>query len=83
MGNPIEEERFESYTTTDLIKEKGYGGMYLYCKYTDINTKREYKTEHSAFMFVSILTAGNKIDSAYKETISSLDDLVTQIMNLF
>ncbi|RDW14967.1 TetR/AcrR family transcriptional regulator [Oceanobacillus chungangensis] len=36
-----------------------------------------------AFMFVSILTAGNKIDITYKDTFSSLDDLVTQIMNLF
>lgn len=47
VGKPIEEERYEIYTTTtDLIKEKGYDGLYLYCKYTDINTKRESKTEY-------------------------------------
>ncbi|AXI07665.1 TetR family transcriptional regulator [Oceanobacillus sp. 143] len=36
-----------------------------------------------ALMFVSMLTAGNNLDNAYKETFSSLDDLVTQIVNLF
>lgn len=47
LGKPIEEEQFESYTTTtNLIKEKGYNGLYLYCKYIDINTKQEFKSEY-------------------------------------
>lgn len=47
IGKPIEEEIYESYSTaTDLIKEKGYDGLYLYCKCTDINTKQEFKTEY-------------------------------------
>ncbi|WP_249870476.1 TetR/AcrR family transcriptional regulator [Oceanobacillus saliphilus] len=36
-----------------------------------------------AFMFVSILTAGNKIDIASEETFSSLDDLATQMIKLY
>ena len=37
----------------------------------------------AALMFVSILTVGHNMDIAYKETFSSLDELVTQIVNFF
>ncbi|MEC0400806.1 hypothetical protein ACO0DA_12160 [Bacillus subtilis] len=45
-GIPIEGSQYESYvTTTDIVKEKGYDGLYLYCECIDLNTKREFKTE--------------------------------------
>ncbi|RDY83190.1 hypothetical protein [Bacillus amyloliquefaciens] len=46
-GTPIEKEQYESYiTTTELTKQKGYDGLYLYCKYRDINTNQVFKTEY-------------------------------------
>ncbi|RBP59322.1 hypothetical protein DES36_11947 [Alkalibaculum bacchi] len=46
IGEPLEGQQYESFvTTTDLIKERGYEGLYLYCEYMDNNTKRKSKTE--------------------------------------
>lgn len=46
MGRAIEGQRYESFiTTTDLIKERGYEGLYLYCEYKDKSTKKECKTK--------------------------------------
>lgn len=57
VGNPIFQQCYESYTiTTDLIKEKGYDGLYLYCKYTNLNTMEESKTE-----LVKLFSDVNKI----------------------
>ncbi len=47
IGNPIKDEKYESYIiTTELIKEKGYEGLYLYCKLIDRKTNKESNTEY-------------------------------------
>ncbi|MCF2132091.1 hypothetical protein L1I79_37585 [Strepomyces sp. STD 3.1] len=60
VGDPITEENVPSFiTTTERIKEKGYDGFYLYCKYTDIKTNKENHTE-----FIKLYSDVNKmIDS--------------------
>ncbi|AQS42466.1 hypothetical protein LSG23_20685 (plasmid) [Bacillus velezensis] len=73
LGNPIEDEQFESYSiTTNLIEEEGYDGLYLYCKYTDINTKQEFKSEYIRLYsnFNKIVDSGAVFDkiSIYDET---------------
>lgn len=47
VGLPIDGENFEMYTTTtELIKEKDYDGLYLYCKRIDKKTNIENNTEY-------------------------------------
>ncbi|PFW93884.1 hypothetical protein [Bacillus pseudomycoides] len=68
-GNPIEGQHYESWTTaTDIIKEKGYDGLYLYCKYTDINTKVESKSEYIKLYsdFNKIIESGTIFDRISK-----------------
>ena len=56
-GFPIEEENFEIYaTTTELIKEKDYDSLYLYCKHIDKKTNLENNTE-----FIRLYSDVNKI----------------------
>ena len=56
-GFPIEGERFEMYATmTELIKEKEYDGLYLYCKRIDKKTSVEKNTE-----FIRLYSDVNKI----------------------
>ncbi|CAI8920536.1 hypothetical protein [Priestia megaterium] len=56
-GQPIEDEQYESYTIkTQRIKEEGYEGLYLYCKFTYIDTNQENKTE-----FIQLFSDVNKI----------------------
>ncbi|SEG78851.1 hypothetical protein [Bacillus sp. ok061] len=46
IGTPITGECYEMFIiTTEIIKEKGYDGLYLYCKRTDIKTGKESNTE--------------------------------------
>ncbi len=57
VGFPIEGESFEMYaTTTELIKENEYDGLYLYCKRIDIMTNEENNTE-----FIRLYSDFNKI----------------------
>lgn len=57
VGSTIEEENYEMFaTTTELIKENGYEGLYLYCKRTDIKTNKENHTE-----FIRLYSDVNKI----------------------
>ncbi|MED4287187.1 hypothetical protein P4678_29125 [Priestia megaterium] len=57
VGRPIEDELYESYIThTKRIKEEGYEGLYLYCKFTYIDTNKENKTE-----FIKLFSDVNKI----------------------
>ncbi|GAF66438.1 putative glycosyltransferase [Bacillus sp. TS-2] len=57
VGFPIEGECFEMYvTTTQLIKEKNYDGLYLYCKRIDKKTNAVNNTE-----FVKLYSDVNKI----------------------
>lgn len=56
-GEPIEGQQYESLViATDLIKERGYEGLYLYCEYTDTKTKQKSKTE-----FIQLHADINKI----------------------
>ncbi|MFA2561919.1 hypothetical protein ABR780_26300 [Bacillus cereus] len=46
IGVPIKEECYEMLIlTTELIKEEGYDGLYLYCKRTNKRTGKESNTE--------------------------------------
>lgn len=46
-GNKIEGQEYQSYPiSTELIKKKGFNGLYLYCKFIHIDTNQEYKTEY-------------------------------------
>ncbi|MEB9857291.1 hypothetical protein P4K23_28695 [Bacillus cereus] len=57
VGETIEGQRYESFTiTTDLIRERGYEGLYLYCEYTNNKTKQKSKTE-----FIQLHADINKI----------------------
>ncbi|MBT2281632.1 hypothetical protein J7E51_27650 [Priestia megaterium] len=57
VGQPIEDELYESYITeTQRIKEEGYEGLYLYCKFTNVKTNKENKTE-----FIQLFSDVNKI----------------------
>lgn len=57
VGKPIEDELYESYTIkTQRIKEEGYEGLYLYCKFTNVKTNKENKTE-----FIQLFSDVNKI----------------------
>ncbi|MEH7291217.1 hypothetical protein COK90_20835 [Priestia megaterium] len=57
VGQPIEYALYESYIThTKRIKEEGYEGLYLYCKFTYIETNKENKTE-----FIKLFSDVNKI----------------------
>lgn len=56
-GKAIQGQRNESFTiTTELIKERGYDGLYLYCEYTDRKTDEKFKTE-----FIRLYDDINKI----------------------
>lgn len=57
VGQPIEDELYESYIIhTKQIKEEGYEGLYLYCKFTYIESNKENKTE-----FIQLFSDVNKI----------------------
>ncbi|MEB2268496.1 hypothetical protein LAV77_27380 [Priestia megaterium] len=46
VGQPIEDELYESYIiNTQRIKEEGYEGLYLYCKFTYLEANKENTTE--------------------------------------
>ncbi|MED4292842.1 hypothetical protein [Priestia megaterium] len=46
VGQPIEDELYESYIThTKRIKEEGYEGLYLYCKFNYLEANKENTTE--------------------------------------
>jgi len=46
IGKVIEGEDMQSFiTTTDLIKENNYDGLFLYCSYRNRNTQEQFKTE--------------------------------------
>ncbi|MEH7291506.1 hypothetical protein COK90_20640 [Priestia megaterium] len=46
VGQPIENALYESYIThTKRIKEEGYEGLYLYCKFTYLEANKENTTE--------------------------------------
>jgi len=47
VGQPIEDELYESYIiNTQRIKEEGYEGLYLYCKFTYLEANKENTTEY-------------------------------------
>lgn len=57
IGVPIKEQCHEMFIiTTELIKEKNYNGLYLYCKRTDLKTGKESNTE-----FIRLYSEVNKI----------------------
>ncbi|MFP7487648.1 hypothetical protein SFC65_26205 [Priestia filamentosa] len=57
VGFPIKGQSFEMYViTTEIIKEKEYDGLYLYCKRIDKKTNKENNTE-----FIRLYSDFNKI----------------------
>ncbi|MFE4047005.1 hypothetical protein [Priestia sp. YIM B13490] len=57
VGKPIEDEQYESYIIrTERVKQEGHEGLYLYCKFTYIDTNKENKTE-----FIKLFSDVNKI----------------------
>ncbi|MBU8756727.1 hypothetical protein KM927_24940 [Priestia megaterium] len=57
VGQPIEDELYESYIiNTQRIKEEGYEGLYLYCKFTYLEANKENTTE-----FIKLSSDINKI----------------------
>ncbi|MEW4242320.1 hypothetical protein Q0N51_25335 [Priestia megaterium] len=60
VGKPIEDEQYESYITeTQRIKEEAYEKLYLYCKFINVKTNTENKTE-----FIQLFSDVNKIIDA-------------------
>ncbi|CAI6330988.1 hypothetical protein [Bacillus subtilis] len=65
IGIPIDGENYEMYsTTTELIKEKNFDGLYLYCKRTDKNTNEESNTEFIRLFsnIIDVLNSGTVFD---------------------